>query len=487
MHQPGQMQPRLGLFDVTTLVVGSMIGSGIFVAPSIMAQYVSAPGLILGLWVFGGLFTILGALSMAELAAMMPRAGGTYVFISETFGRFWGFLYGWTLFLIIQTGFNAAVAIAFAKYLGTFLPALAEGHVLVSLPLGDRLGPETAKWLPSFLQCFEINTAQLTACGVIALLTGINILGVREGARVQNLFTVLKLAALGALIAAGLPRLRVGWENLLPLFDWRPGVPAANVGFLAGAALALSKALFAYDAWNTSTFVAEEIRNPQQTLPRALILGTAIVMLVYVLTNVRISCGHAHRRDGRGQGESRCRAGRGGPVRPRWLDRSDRGDPYLHFRLCQRHDPGRRSRGVRDGSGRVVRSFLRPAAPAIWHSRRRSGVSGGLVLRADTHRLVHRPSFLYDVRLGALRSTGRDGRVSASSKTAGPAPAASLLGIPRNARALSAGGPSFPRLPVLGQSHGHDVWHRLNHDRYPGLPASEAVSDFCPCAGTGAG
>jgi len=285
-HQPREMQQRLGLFDVTTIVIGSMIGSAIFVAPSIMAEFVRAPGLILGLWIFGGLFTILGALSVAELAAMMPRAGGTYVYLGEAFGRFWGFLYGWTLFLVIQTGFNAAVAIAFAKYLGMFLPALAESHVLVSVRLGERLGPEMALSLPSFLRSFEVNTAQLTACGLIALLTGINVLGVREGARVQNLFTVLKLAALGALIAVGLPRLLHGWENLFPLFDSRPGELAVNAGFLAGAAVALSKALFAYDAWNTSTFVAEEIRNPQRTLPRALIVGTTIVMLVYVLTNV---------------------------------------------------------------------------------------------------------------------------------------------------------------------------------------------------------
>ncbi len=267
------LQPRLGWFDATALIVGSMIGSGIFIAPSIMAEWLQTPGLLLGLWLFGGLFTILGALSCAELAAMAPHSGGQYVFLREAYGPLWGFLYGWTLFLVIQTGFNAAVAIAFAKYLGVFLPGLAEENILLSITLGGTI---------------EINSAQLVACAVIGLLTAINMLGVRQGALVQNLFTVLKVAALGAIIVAGLTHLRAHTDHFQPLLEPQPGPSAisAGAGILAAIAVVLSKALFAYDAWNTATFVAEEVREPQRTVPRALLAGTLITTLVYVLTNV---------------------------------------------------------------------------------------------------------------------------------------------------------------------------------------------------------
>ena len=285
MDQPSRLPQRLGLFDATTIVVGSMIGSAIFIAPSIMAGYVQTPGILLGLWVFGGLFTVLGAMCYAELAAMMPHAGGQYVFLGRAFGRFWAFLYGWTLFLVIQTGFNAAVAIAFAKYLGIFVPPLAESNVIVSLPLGDWL-PVAGRHLPAYLADFRVSTAQIMACGVIALLTWINIRGVRYGAAVQNLFTVLKVAALGALIVFGLPRAVANAANFFPLVEVRTGEAALKTGIVAGLAVALSKALFAYDAWNSGTFVAEEVRQPERNMPRALLLGTFLVMLLYVLTNV---------------------------------------------------------------------------------------------------------------------------------------------------------------------------------------------------------
>jgi APA family basic amino acid/polyamine antiporter len=279
-----QFDPRLGLFTATAIVVGSMIGSGIFTAPSIMAEWVQSPGVLLGLWIFGGVFTLLGALSYGELAAMMPRAGGQYVFLREAFGRFPAFLFGWTLFLVIQTGFVAAVSIAFAKFLGVFLPDLAEEHKLLTVPLGASFPALQGAAIPDFLQKFELNTAQLVACGVIVLLTVVNILGVREGAWVQNLFTVLKVAALAALIVFGFyeaPNVRANFAHFLELM---PGPKSLQVGLLAGLAVALSKALFAYDAWNSATFVAEEVREPARTLPRALLLGTLVTMAVYVLT-----------------------------------------------------------------------------------------------------------------------------------------------------------------------------------------------------------
>jgi basic amino acid/polyamine antiporter, APA family len=285
MSQSGQFERRLRLFDATTLVAGSMIGSLIFFGLSIMAQWVRTPGILLGLWVLGGLFTILGAMAFAELAGMFPNAGGQYVFLREAFSDFWAFLFGWTQFLVVQTGFNATVAIAFAKYLGVFVPALGESHELVTIPLGELLPASVQACLPSFLQHLTINSAQVVACGLIVLLTAVNIRGVREGALVQNLFTVLKVAALGALIVAGLAH-SGGAAHFFPLIEPIPGEKVLQTGFLAGLAVALSKALFAYDAWYTATFVAEEVHESQRTLPRALILGTILVTVIYLLTNV---------------------------------------------------------------------------------------------------------------------------------------------------------------------------------------------------------
>jgi len=294
MTETRPLQRRLGLFDATTLVVGSMIGSAIFFGLSIMAQWVESPGILIGLWIFGGLFTILGANAYAELAAMIPNAGGQYVFLREAYSDFWAFLFGWTQFFVIQAGTNAAVAIAFAKYLGVLVPIFGEAHVLAVVPLGKLLPAAAQSSLPEFLQVWKINSAQLVACGVIGLLTGVNIRGVREGAFVQNLFTILKVAALLALIVAGLAHFH-GTAHFFPLFEPLKGEHAFRVveggkvieaGFLACLAVALSKALFAYEAWYTVTFVAEEVRQSERTLPRALLLGTVLVTVVYVLANI---------------------------------------------------------------------------------------------------------------------------------------------------------------------------------------------------------
>jgi basic amino acid/polyamine antiporter, APA family len=271
MPQSAQLRQRLRLFDATALVVGSMIGSAIFLALPIMAREVPSPGVLLGLWVFGGLFTILGANCCAELAAMMPKTGGQYVFLREAFGNLWAFLFGWTQFLIIQTGTNAAVAIAFAKYLGSLVPGCGERDVLATVPLGSlRL---------------DINSAQVVACLVIVLLTAVNIRGLREGVWVQNVFTVLKVAALAALIAAGLWH-GVGSPQFIPPSGPLPEKSILGAGLLAGLALALSKALFAYDAWYTVTFAAEEIHDSKRTVPSSLMLGTVVVTAVYVLANL---------------------------------------------------------------------------------------------------------------------------------------------------------------------------------------------------------
>jgi APA family basic amino acid/polyamine antiporter len=253
----------LGLFEATTLIVGSVIGSGIFVAPSIMAGYIQTPGLLLGLWVLGGILTLFGALAYGEMAAALPRAGGQYVFLKEAFGPLWGFLYGWTLLIAINTGFIAAVAVAFAKYLGVFVPAIGEGTVLFAIGR------------------FSFSTAQAVALVVIAALTWINITGLRTGAMVQNVFTIAKVAAVAVLVVIAIVTSRGSVDHFKPLVGVALGPEGLKIGLFAALGVAMSKALFAYDAWNSVTFAAEEIREPERNLPRALMLGTLGIMLVY--------------------------------------------------------------------------------------------------------------------------------------------------------------------------------------------------------------
>jgi APA family basic amino acid/polyamine antiporter len=258
-----QLVRGLGLFDATLLIVGSVIGSGIFFAPSIMAGYLQSPGLMLGLWVLGGLLTLSGALSYAELAAAMPRAGGQYVFLSEAFRPIFGFLYGWTFLLAINTGFVAAVAVAFAKTIGFFAPGIGEEQLLFAV--GG----------------FRFSTAQAVALVVIAVLTWLNVTGLRTGALVQNLFTVAKLSAIGVLVLLALSTHRGSVGNFRPLLGLDLGAEGLRLGLFAALAGAMSKALFAYDSWYSVTFAAEEVKEPERNLPRSLVLGTMGVTVAY--------------------------------------------------------------------------------------------------------------------------------------------------------------------------------------------------------------
>ena len=269
----------LGVLSATNIVIGSMIGSGIFLAPSIMAGFVENTSIIILLWMVGGLLTVIGALSLGELAAAFPRAGGQYVFLREAFSPLWGFLYGWGLFFIIQTGFIAAVSIAFAKYLGVFFPALGEGNVLVALPIKFDLA------FIHFSTRVAISSATLVSIACIAFLTGINILGVKTGALVQNIFTIAKMAAILVLVGAAFALGRGDFNNFLPLLKPRlgPVALAKNMVLFAAAAVAMSKALFAYDSWYTVTFVAEEVKRPKRDIPLAMLLGTGAVTLLYTL------------------------------------------------------------------------------------------------------------------------------------------------------------------------------------------------------------
>jgi len=261
--RPLELVRGLGLLDATTLIMGSVIGSGIFFAPSIMAGYLQSPGLLLGLWVLGGFLTLAGALSYAEMAAAMPRAGGQYVFLSEAFSPLWGFLYGWTLLLAINTGFMAAVSVAFAKTVGFFAPAVGEAHVIFAI--GG----------------FTFSTAQAVALLVLAVLTWLNVTGLRTGANVQNAFTIAKVAAVLVLVLMAIGTGKGNTGNFQPLMSLDLGPEGLKVGLAAALAGAMAKALFAYDSWQAVTFAAEEVKDPERNLPKALVLGTLGVAVVY--------------------------------------------------------------------------------------------------------------------------------------------------------------------------------------------------------------
>jgi len=288
---------RLGLFSSTAIVIGSMIGSGIFIVPAEISRGVGSPALLIGAWLVTAVMTIIGALSYGELAAMMPKAGGQYVYLREALGPMWGFLFGWTLFLVIQTGTIAAVAVAFGKFLGVFFPAISSSHWLVHLGHVPalRIGPMVLGNMD-----IGLNTANLTGIIVVLLLTGVNILGVRLGALVQNVFTTAKTAALLGLVILGFWFGRnpaaiaanfghnfwqgASWHTLHPV-QVGVGGPIAMVGLFTILAVVQTGALFSADAWNNVTFTAGEIRNPKRNLPLSLVLGTVIVISLYIGAN----------------------------------------------------------------------------------------------------------------------------------------------------------------------------------------------------------
>jgi APA family basic amino acid/polyamine antiporter len=299
----GAFQRKLGLFDATMLVAGAMIGSGIFIVSADIARDVGASGWLILVWVLSGVMTIIGALSFAELAAMLPHAGGQYVFLREAYSPLWAFLYGWTTFLVIQTGFIAAVAVAFAKYLGVLMPALGTDAILWQYPAHISLAlpvPWLEESLTLFkLDVFTISAGQLVAVGVVVLLTAWNSLGVEQGRWVQNVFTVAKTLALVLLIVVGLTAaasLATVMRNVDDLwlgmtdtktFQETWSLVGGNV-WLAGLLVfcgAMVGALFSSDAWNQVTFVAGEVKNPRRTLPLGLMLGTGLVVVLYVLAN----------------------------------------------------------------------------------------------------------------------------------------------------------------------------------------------------------
>ena len=278
----------LGLLDSTMLVAGSMIGSGIFIVSSIIARQVGAPGWLLVVWLVTGLLTLMAALSYGELAAMMPKAGGQYVYLREAFSPLWGFLYGWTLFLVIQTGTIAAVAVGFARYTGVLIPWFSESNYLIA-PI--RFGG----WLSGY--AMSLSTAQFLGLAMIALLTFMNTRGLKLGKLVQNIFTTAKTGALIALILLGIIvglRSGAGAENFKDFWSLRgglqevgQGLTAATVfGLFVGICVAQTNSLFSADAWNNITFTAGEVKDPRRNIPLSLAFGTFLVIGLYLLANV---------------------------------------------------------------------------------------------------------------------------------------------------------------------------------------------------------
>jgi APA family basic amino acid/polyamine antiporter len=274
----------LGLYDSTMVVVGSMIGSGIFIVSAEMARNIGSSGWLLVAWIVTGVLTVVGALSYGELAAMMPRAGGQYVYLREAFSPLWGFLYGWTLFLVIQTGTIAAVSVGFARYLGALLPWIADDRYLIP-PVHV-----------STTYAIALSTTQLVGILLIALLTWTNTRGLEYGRIVQNIFTTTKTGALLALIAVGL---LLGWNhtavssNFAELWARRgfieiaPRVSAVTAfGLFVAISVSQTGSLFSADAWNNITFTAGDVKDPRRNVPLSLALGTTTVIGLYLLANV---------------------------------------------------------------------------------------------------------------------------------------------------------------------------------------------------------
>jgi APA family basic amino acid/polyamine antiporter len=258
----GHFHRALGVLDATALVAGSMIGSGIFIVSAQMARELGSAGWLLAVWAFAGTMTVVAAALYGSLVARFPRAGGQYVYLREAFGPFVGFLYGWTFFLVIQTGTIAAVAVAFARFTAILVPRMDGATLLPGLSVERTL-----------------------AILLIAVLTAANCRGVEVGKTIQNVFTVAKIAALVAVIllcaVAGSSGMLT--RNLAAPFA---RAPSADLPLAGAIGSAMVGALFSSDAWNNVTFAAEEVRDPQRTIPRALVAGTALVIVIYLAANV---------------------------------------------------------------------------------------------------------------------------------------------------------------------------------------------------------
>jgi APA family basic amino acid/polyamine antiporter len=272
----------LNLFDSVMVVIGAMIGSGIFIVSADMSRLIGSPGWMLMAWVLAGVLTVCAALSYGELAGLLPQAGGMYTYLKEAFSPLWGFLYGWTFFTVIQTGTIAAVSVAFARFSSVLFPPIAEDrYLLPPLHLSSRYA-------------ISFSTAQLAAIAVIALLTWTNSRGLEYGKMVQNLFTTAKTIALVVVISAGI---LLGWNSTalhanfthfftLGTHDASLGGVAGVFGLIVALSVAQSGSLFSADSWHNISIISAEVRNPSRNVPLAMALGSAAVILLYLLANV---------------------------------------------------------------------------------------------------------------------------------------------------------------------------------------------------------
>ena len=294
-----QLVQSLGLFSSTTIVIGSMIGSGIFLVDSEIGRTTNSPALFLGAWLITAIMTMIGALSYGELAAMMPTAGGQYVYLRESLGPLYGFLYGWTLFLVIQTGTIAAIAVGFGKFLGVFFPSISSTHWLwhIAHVPPVQLGPMVLGNME-----IGVSTANLVGIGVVFLLAFVNLFGVRLGSLIQNVFTTAKGLSLTALILVGFTvgRNATAWNaNFADGGFWRnagwstlhavqvgAGGPTVLVNLVIILAVVQVGSLFSADAWNNITFTAGEVKNPRRNIPLSLVLGTGFVLISFLLASV---------------------------------------------------------------------------------------------------------------------------------------------------------------------------------------------------------
>jgi basic amino acid/polyamine antiporter, APA family len=285
----------LGLLDSTMLVAGSMIGSGVFIVSADIARLVGSSGWLLVVWAITGVLTIVAALSYGELAAMMPRAGGQYVYLREAYSPLWGFLYGWTLFLVIQTGTIAAVAVAFARFLGVFTDTVSPTQWIVPpIMLSQRYA-------------VSLSTQQLVAILIIVFLTIVNTRGLQLGKLIQNVFTSAKtlslfaLVVLGILIGRNADAIQANFTNfwtpsaVLPITSDLPFIGAVSatggaLGMLIAICVGQVGSLFSADAWNNITFTAGEVREPRRNIPLSLLFGTGLVITLYLLANVAYLC-----------------------------------------------------------------------------------------------------------------------------------------------------------------------------------------------------
>jgi APA family basic amino acid/polyamine antiporter len=267
LNRPGpSLQRVLGLWSAISIVIGTVIGSGVFLVPSTMIHYVGSVEKLFAVWVVAGLLSLFGALTYAELAAALPEAGGEYVYLSAAYSPFWGFLYGWTQFWVAKSGSIATLAAGFYTYLTVFYPVLA----LPVLVTPFHIGPGGS--------LLEVHYGQLVAIAVVLLLAAVNYVGVRSGGNLQVFVTAIKMLLIAGIIVVGLFSGQGHFSHF--------GLHVAGVGGAAGFFAAMVSALWAYDGWNNVSMVSSEIREPQRNLPRSLILGTAAVMATYILVNV---------------------------------------------------------------------------------------------------------------------------------------------------------------------------------------------------------